>query len=98
MRAGGSAVWSRLRDGMEFIFAIPNGWNYVQQQTLRQAAIDAGLFPSWKADSQLQFVTEAEASVHFALEYGTTKGWLSSGDVFGVIDAGMLQYAYLIFI
>lgn len=87
-RGGGSIVWSRLRDSMEFIFAIPNGWNYIQHQTLRQAAIDAGLFPSWKANSQLQFITEAEASVHFALTYGTTKGWMSSGEVFGVIDAG----------
>lgn len=73
---------------MEFVFAIPNGWGHVQQQTMRQAAIEAGLFPSHRADSLLRFVTEGEASVHFVSVYGSMRSWLSVGSVFGVIDAG----------
>ncbi|CAG7852394.1 SubName: Full=Uncharacterized protein {ECO:0000313/EMBL:CCA74285.1} [Serendipita indica DSM 11827] len=67
------------RANMEFVFAIPNGWDYVQQQTMRQAAIDAGFFPSHRADSLLHFVTEGEASVHFVSVYGSMRHWLSAG-------------------
>ncbi|CAG7852396.1 SubName: Full=Uncharacterized protein {ECO:0000313/EMBL:CCA75659.1} [Serendipita indica DSM 11827] len=84
----GASIWSRHRANMEFVFAIPNGWDYVQQQTMRQAAIDAGFFPSHRADSLLHFVTEGEASVHFVSVYGSMRHWLSVGSTFGVVDAG----------
>ena len=84
----GASIWIRHRSNMEFVFAIPNGWDYVQQQTMRQAAIDAGLFPSHRADSLLHFVTEGEASVHFVSVYGSMSHWLTVGSTFGVVDAG----------
>ncbi|CCA70871.1 hypothetical protein PIIN_04807 [Serendipita indica DSM 11827] len=84
----GASIWRRNRNSMTFIFAIPNAWGHSQQQTLRQAAIDAGLFPSSKADSLVRFVTEGEASVHFVSVYGSMRHWLSVGSTFGVVDAG----------
>ncbi|KAG8791408.1 hypothetical protein FRC16_000428, partial [Serendipita sp. 398] len=85
---GGVAIWDRLRSSMEFIFAIPNGWDSKQQNFLRQAAIAAGLVSSSDAAMQINFVSEGEASVHFALAYGSTKAWLEDGMEFAVVDAG----------
>ncbi|KAG8798522.1 hypothetical protein FRC17_007403 [Serendipita sp. 399] len=73
---------------MEFIFAIPNGWDSKQQTFLRQAAVTAGLVSSNDAMRLINFISEGEASVHFALAYGSTKSWLENGMEFAVIDAG----------
>lgn len=84
----GSSIWARNRPRMEFVFAVPNGWDYVPQQIMREAAIDAGLFPASRADSLLRFVTEGEASVHFVSVYGSMNHWLHLGSTFAVVDAG----------
>ena len=39
-------------------------------------------------ESRLRFVTEGEASVHYALEYTQSDQWLRKGVVFAVVDAG----------
>jgi hypothetical protein len=85
---GGDKTWSKLQGTMEFIFAIPNGWDARQQGFLRDAAIEAGLLPRLKADDRIKFVTEAEASVHFAIAHSETKQWMKPGAVFAILDAG----------
>ena len=84
----GAAIWRRLRDAMLVILTTPNGWDLAQQGTLRKAAIAAGLVKEENAHELLDFVTEGEASVHYALAYSQSRTWLFPGSMFAVVDAG----------
>ena len=65
---GGKSQWEKLLPTMQVILAHPNGWETPEQGFLRQAARRAGIVSS---DSQVTFVTEAEASVHYCLSRPT---------------------------
>lgn len=84
----GAAIWKRLRDGMVVIFTIPNGWDFTQQNTLRKAAIAAGVVSEEMAYDLLDFITEGEASVHYVLAYNESTSWITPGSAFAVVDAG----------
>jgi hypothetical protein len=83
----GRDIWRRLRDTITILLATPNGWDIREQATLRRAAIKASLVTEENAGQFLQFVTESEASVHYALANQTNE-WLKKDSVFGVIDCG----------
>ena len=69
--ANGSALWASVESEIQFIFTHPNGWEGIQQTQMRQAAIKAGLVPDTSAGrSRIAFVTEGEASLHFAIKHG----------------------------
>ncbi|CAE6495337.1 unnamed protein product, partial [Rhizoctonia solani] len=63
----GARVWEAYHRDMTVVLAHPNGWGIREQGFLRQAAIKAGLVTSENAYSNIQFVSEAEASVHFCM-------------------------------
>lgn len=84
----GSRVWERLQAEIVVVLATPNGWDSAQQSFLRAAAIQAGFVNESNADSRLDFVTEGEASVHYALAHSQSKTWLRPGVMFAVTDAG----------
>lgn len=44
--------------------------------------------PERHDEYRLRFVTEGEASVHYALDYTQSSQWLRKGVVFAVVDAG----------
>ncbi|KAG8774855.1 hypothetical protein FRC15_000945 [Serendipita sp. 397] len=81
-------TWSRLQNSMEIILATPNGWDIREQGFLRRVAIRAGLINSSSAETRLTFITEAEASIHFALHHGSIRNWLREDAMFAVVDAG----------
>jgi hypothetical protein len=81
-------IWDRLREEIVFILATPNGWDSTQHGFLRTSAIQAGLISENDADMRLDFITESEASVHFALARTRSHTWLKSGSLFIVTDAG----------
>jgi hypothetical protein len=83
----GAEIWARVRDTIVIVLATPNAWDIRQQATLRNAAIMASLVTQEKAGQLLQFVTEAEASVHYVLSHrpGT---WLQDRTLFAVVDCG----------
>jgi hypothetical protein len=83
----GMQIWSRLRSKMVIVLATPNSWYTTQHALLRKAAVRAGLVTEQTASELLEFINEAEASVHYALYYRPT-GWLQKGTTFGIIDAG----------
>jgi hypothetical protein len=71
----GAALWLRLRGTIEFVIAHPNGWDTYEQGILRQAATEAGLVDSLsQAEERIQFVSEAEASVHFVMYHADVDG------------------------
>jgi hypothetical protein len=83
----GTEIWARVRDNIVVVLATPNGWDIREQSTLRRAAIRASLVKEENAGQLLQFVTEAEGSVHYALAY-QTHPWLKKKAIFAVIDCG----------
>ena len=83
----GAEIWGRVRNTIVIVLATPNVWGMREQATLRNAAIMASLVTEENAGYLLQFVTEAEASVHYAIaQYA--REWLKPRTVFGVIDCG----------
>ncbi|KAH7088652.1 hypothetical protein BKA62DRAFT_163401 [Auriculariales sp. MPI-PUGE-AT-0066] len=85
---GQGTLWSRLGTKFELCLAIPNGWDEVQQQFLREAVVTAGIFPADHDVDRLKFVSEAEAAVHFAIVYANIGTWLRVGNTLVVCDAG----------
>ena len=83
----GIEIWARMRDTIVIVLATPNEWYIREQSTLREAAIMASLVTEENAGQLLQFVTESEASVHYAVDNRPGK-WLQSNTVFAVIDCG----------
>jgi hypothetical protein len=83
----GPEIWARLRDTMVIVLATPNEWYIREQATLRKAAIMASLVTEENAGQLLQFVTEAEASVHYVLSQRPLK-WLRRKAILAVIDCG----------
>jgi len=80
--------WPRLQATFQVCLAIPNGWDLREQNFLRQAVVRAGIFTSAEASTRLHFVSESEASVHFAVHCGQSTAWLHRGTVFAVCDVG----------
>jgi len=71
------------------VLSHPNGWEGAQQWQMRQAAILAGLIPDTTAGhSRLSFVTEGEASLHFAIHNGLPIGVTRNGEGVVIVDAG----------
>ncbi|KAH7334181.1 hypothetical protein B0J17DRAFT_578203 [Rhizoctonia solani] len=60
-------VWESCHRDMTITPIHPNGWGFKEQSILRQAVIDAGYVSSVQANSNVVFVSEAEASTHFCL-------------------------------
>ena len=61
----GKSEWSRHSPSMDVVIAHPKGWGVKEQDFLRKAAVTAGYATAENAQSQIKFVSEAEASVHF---------------------------------
>ncbi|PVF93781.1 hypothetical protein CPB86DRAFT_818517 [Serendipita vermifera] len=84
----GANIWQRLARKMIFVFCTPNGWDAIQQGFLRSAAVQAALVMEQDADGRIDFITEGEASVHYALQHSKSNQWLRPGFIFAVTDAG----------
>ena len=64
-----SAQWGELCRTVVIMMGHPNGWEGVQQQQLRRAAVMAGLVPNTQEGrSRIRFLCEGEASLHFCLQ------------------------------
>ena len=85
---GRGSLWTRLKDNCVIVMAIPNGWDDAQQAFLREAVVMAGILPFDHDRERLKFVSESEASVHFAIAYANIGSWLREGTTLAVCDAG----------
>jgi molecular chaperone DnaK (HSP70) len=84
----GERIWNKLGSKAFIVLATPNGWDTTQQGFLRQAMIDAGIIAKGADEDRLFFVTEGEASVHYALHYSQSRSWMKENGMFAVTDAG----------
>ncbi|KJA20620.1 hypothetical protein HYPSUDRAFT_141909 [Hypholoma sublateritium FD-334 SS-4] len=87
--ANGVDLWTSVKDQIDFVLSHPNGWEGTQQSQMRSAAILARLIPDTSAgNARLSFVTEGEASLHFAIQNGLPSGALNRGEGIVIVDAG----------
>jgi hypothetical protein len=84
----GEQIWQRLGSQVTIVLAIPNGWEVEQQHVLRQAMQMSGILPVNFDEDRLEFVTEGEASVHYALHHIRNTDWLAQDAMFALTDAG----------
>ncbi|KAL5632455.1 hypothetical protein ACGC1H_005424 [Rhizoctonia solani] len=84
----GKSIWERYSPDMEIVMAHPNGWLIREQAFLRKSAVDAGFSTAEKAQRNIRFLTEAEASVHYCIHHTNLGDRLKSGTNFVVCDAG----------
>ena len=74
---------------MHFVLSHPNGWEGQQQAEMRKASVLAKLIPDTTAGHAcLSFVTEGEASLHYAVHNGLPRGVIDNGEGVVIIDAG----------
>jgi hypothetical protein len=87
--ANGADLWVSVRDEMHFVLSHPNGWESAQQGEMRKASVLAKLIPDTPAGHAcLSFVTEGEASLHYAVYNGLPKGAMENGEGVVIVDAG----------
>jgi len=87
--ANGTRLWESVKDQLYFVLSHPNGWEGAQQAEMRKAAVLAKLIPQTAAGhSRLSFVTEGEASLHFALNNDPPVGVMKYGEGVVIVDAG----------
>jgi hypothetical protein len=87
--ANGVRLWESVKDQLYFVLSHPNGWEGPQQAEMRKAALLAKLIPDTTAGhARLSFVTEGEASLHFAVQNGLPVGVMEEGEGVVIVDAG----------
>ncbi|KAF9262566.1 hypothetical protein L218DRAFT_390595 [Marasmius fiardii PR-910] len=81
--------WSSVEGKVEFILSHPNGWEGQQQESLRLAAVKAGLIPdTTEGQAHLHLVTEGEACFHFCVNDILSKMVIPNVDCVIAMDAG----------
>jgi hypothetical protein len=67
----GHDLWTSVKNDIYYVLSHPNGWEGKEQSQMRKAAVKAGLVPDEPSgQSRISFVSEGEASLHFAIENG----------------------------
>lgn len=61
----GDLLWTNFGPTVELVLTHPNEWEGKQQEVLRKAVIQAGIFNEEEARSRVSFVTEGEASFNY---------------------------------
>ncbi|TFK21935.1 hypothetical protein FA15DRAFT_597024 [Coprinopsis marcescibilis] len=87
--ANGDELWDSVKGDIEFVLSHPNGWEGFQQSQIRRAVVQAGLIPdNYHGHERVSFVTEGEASLHFAIQNGLPQEVMQSGQGVIIVDAG----------
>ena len=75
--ANGHELWQSVENDIDYVISHPNGWEGYQQSQMRDAAILAGLIEDTdKGRKKVTFLTEGEASLHYAIRNGLPSGAL----------------------
>ncbi len=82
----GVTLWETHRNDIHFVLSHPNGWEGKEQSQMRQAALKAELITDTpEGHGRVSFVTEGEASLHFAIENGVLSQAMEVKKLFGCI-------------
>ncbi|KDR69808.1 hypothetical protein GALMADRAFT_255622 [Galerina marginata CBS 339.88] len=85
----GANLWEAVKGDIVFVLSHPNGWEGKEQGQMCRAAVLAGLIPDdLSGHSRLSFVTEGEASLHFAIQNGVLLNAMAKGEGVVIVDAG----------
>jgi len=63
----GEALWENFESTVELVLTHPNGWEGRQQELMRKAVVQAGIFNEDGARGRVTFVTEGEASANYCI-------------------------------
>ncbi|KAF8962417.1 hypothetical protein BDZ97DRAFT_2022504 [Flammula alnicola] len=86
--ANGPDLWNSFEDDIEFVLSHPNGWEGKEQSQMRDAALLAGLVPDTpRGRARISFVTEGEASLHFAVQNGVLSAAMKKGEGVVIVDS-----------
>ncbi|KIM37736.1 hypothetical protein M413DRAFT_13173 [Hebeloma cylindrosporum] len=89
VHANGPDLWESVEKNTQFVLSHPNGWEGPEQSQMRRAIVNAGLVPDTTGGhSRVSFVTEGEASLHFAVNSGVFTRALRNGEGAVIVDAG----------
>ncbi|PBK65417.1 hypothetical protein ARMSODRAFT_1006573 [Armillaria solidipes] len=84
----GASFLSCVQDHIEYIISYPNGWDGIQEEKLRRAAVYAGLiYDNDKDHERIHFMAEVEAILHFCIDRGLFP-LLRDREGVMVVDAG----------
>ncbi|KAF6750812.1 hypothetical protein DFP72DRAFT_909388 [Ephemerocybe angulata] len=87
--SNGRDLWAQTQHEVEYVFSHPNGWEGFQRQQMRDASVAAGIVPDERAaEERIMFVSEGEASLHYAVHNGLPQGALENNDGVIIVDAG----------
>ncbi|KDR69807.1 hypothetical protein GALMADRAFT_77195 [Galerina marginata CBS 339.88] len=84
----GPVLWASVEHKIDFVLSHPNGWGGKEQKDMRRAAVLAGLIADDAGGhARISFVTEGEASLHFAIQAGILSQ-ARKGEGVVIVDAG----------
>ena len=63
----GDLLWENFGPTVELVLTHPNGWEGRQQEAMRKAVVQAGIFNQEEALGRVSFVTEGEASFNYCV-------------------------------
>ncbi|KAF6746720.1 hypothetical protein DFP72DRAFT_822694 [Ephemerocybe angulata] len=87
--ANGQVLWASVESDIDYVISHPNGWEGYQQSQMCEAVALAGLIAdSDLGKSRITFVTEGEASLHYAIRNGLSEEALENGHGIVIVDAG----------
>ncbi|RXW25677.1 hypothetical protein EST38_g183 [Candolleomyces aberdarensis] len=88
--ANGRDLWESVEKDIDYVISHPNGWEGYQQTQMCEAAVMAGLVSDSEKDKErrITFLTEGEASLHYAIRNGLPSGALENGEGVVIVDAG----------
>ncbi|KAF8161525.1 hypothetical protein B0H34DRAFT_781971 [Crassisporium funariophilum] len=87
--SNGPDMWASVEHDLVYVLSHPNGWEGTEQSQMRKAAVVAGLIPdNVEGHARVSFVTEGEASLHFAVRNGVLSDAMDNGEGVVVVDAG----------
>lgn len=85
----GSQLVEETRSNRLLVLTHPNGWEGKQQGIMRKACIRARVVSDVnRASTLVKFVSEAEASMTYALMCNTMSTWNEVGSQIAIVDAG----------
>ncbi|KAE8210218.1 hypothetical protein CF327_g5884 [Tilletia walkeri] len=84
----GPEILAKTKASRELILTHPNTWDGRAHSAMRKAAVQAGIVDEGMAESSIRFLTEAEASLTYAVLHSSLQAWIKPKQNLVVADLG----------